>query len=554
MTFNQYKDAKTLFAAIETRFRGNEATKKTHLKQLYENFSATGTESLDLIFNRLQKLVSQLAVLDLEQIHKDDLEEMDLKWQLALLSMRANRFFQKTSKKITINGSDISGYDKSKVECFNSHKMGFFVRECRVPRNQENETRNQETTRQTVNVEDTSSKAMVAIDGAGFDWSYMADDEAPTNMAFMALSDSEVFTLRIDLSHTGLPEFAEPSVQRYGVKPIKVVTQKSSVKISAPVKENNGAPLIEDWEYNEKDDVESPPEKERKTVKPSVDKIEVEIPKQNDKPARRPVKYADMYRTKRPRELILSDKLSTASAKTLDNGEIELNATVVGHDKTITKASVRRHLKLADADGISTLPITEIFEQLALMGYVTNSDKLTFQKALFPTMLVTEQVSQGEGPTSPVGTQHTPTIIKSSRHLQNISITYRKTRTRTGRMDIKIPQSNVPLSAADDAITKEMHDGLGRATTTVSSLGAEQGSGKISKTQTKATPSGPSSLRTSSKGGPRCHFTMRDSPVQAMPQRLSSLPNELPLEEGNTSQSGKGSILLLELMAICTKL
>nr|GEZ80898.1 hypothetical protein [Tanacetum cinerariifolium] len=33
---------------------------------------------------------------------------------------------------------------------------------------------------------------MVAIDGAGFDWSYMADDEAPTNMAFMAFSDSEL--------------------------------------------------------------------------------------------------------------------------------------------------------------------------------------------------------------------------------------------------------------------------------------------------------------------------------------------------------------------------
>nr|GEY49695.1 ribonuclease H-like domain-containing protein [Tanacetum cinerariifolium] len=56
MTFNQYKDAKTLFAAIETRFGGNEATKKTQktlLKQLYENFSATSTDSLDLFFNRL---------------------------------------------------------------------------------------------------------------------------------------------------------------------------------------------------------------------------------------------------------------------------------------------------------------------------------------------------------------------------------------------------------------------------------------------------------------------------------------------------------------------
>nr|GEV60349.1 putative ribonuclease H-like domain-containing protein [Tanacetum cinerariifolium] len=58
----------------------------------------------------------------------------------------------------------------------------------------------------------------------------------------------------------------------------------------------------------------------------------------------------------------------TTSARTLDNGEIELNITVYGQDKTITEASVRRHLKLADADGISTLPTTESFEQLALMG------------------------------------------------------------------------------------------------------------------------------------------------------------------------------------------
>nr|GFB53572.1 hypothetical protein [Tanacetum cinerariifolium] len=78
----------------------------------------------------------------------------------------------------------------------------------------------------------------------------------------------------------------------------------------------------------------------------------------------------------------------TASARTLDNGEIELNATVGGQDKTITEASVQRHLKLADADGISTLPTTEIFEQLALMGcYVTDFDKNNFSKrSLFPTV------------------------------------------------------------------------------------------------------------------------------------------------------------------------
>nr|GEV00903.1 hypothetical protein [Tanacetum cinerariifolium] len=99
-----------------------------------------------------------------------------------------------------------------------------------------------------------------------------------------------------------------------------------------------------------------------------------------------------------------------------------------------------------------------------------------------------------------------------------------------------------------------MHDGLGRATTTTSSLAVEQGSGNISKTQTKATPYGPSSLRTCSEGIPGCHFTLGDSPVQDRPERLSNLPNEPPLGEGNTSRSEEGSMQYLELMEICTKL
>ncbi|GKA19622.1 hypothetical protein Tco_0699537, partial [Tanacetum coccineum] len=73
----------------------------------------------------------------------------------------------------------------------------------------------------------------------------------------------------------------------------------------------------------------------------------------------------------------------TATASTLDSGEIQITATIDGKVKIIIEASIRRHLKLEDSDGISTLPTTEIFEQLALMGYVSNSDKLTFQKGYF---------------------------------------------------------------------------------------------------------------------------------------------------------------------------
>ncbi|GKG46847.1 hypothetical protein Tco_0504044, partial [Tanacetum coccineum] len=60
---------------------------------------------------------SQVVHEDLEQIHEDDVEEIDLKWELALLSLKARKFYQRTGKKIIINGSDIAGYDKSKVEC-----------------------------------------------------------------------------------------------------------------------------------------------------------------------------------------------------------------------------------------------------------------------------------------------------------------------------------------------------------------------------------------------------------------------------------------------------
>ncbi|GJY83527.1 reverse transcriptase domain-containing protein [Tanacetum coccineum] len=74
LTFNQYADAQSMFIAIKARFGGNDATKKTQkalLKQQYENFNATSSESLDSIFNRLQKLVSRLAILGVDTSPED---------------------------------------------------------------------------------------------------------------------------------------------------------------------------------------------------------------------------------------------------------------------------------------------------------------------------------------------------------------------------------------------------------------------------------------------------------------------------------------------------
>ncbi|GJX23753.1 putative ribonuclease H-like domain-containing protein [Tanacetum coccineum] len=137
---------------------------------------------------------SNVLQQDLKKIHEDDLEAMDLKWQLSLLSVRAKKYYQRTGKKIFINANDIVGYDKSKVECYNYHKLGHFARECRAPRSKESQFRNQDNTRKQGNNEDKSSKAMLAIDGVGFDWSDMAEEQVQTNMALMAFSDFKVYT------------------------------------------------------------------------------------------------------------------------------------------------------------------------------------------------------------------------------------------------------------------------------------------------------------------------------------------------------------------------
>nr|GFA17774.1 hypothetical protein [Tanacetum cinerariifolium] len=93
----------------------------------------------------------------------------------ALLSMRADRFWKKTGKKISIQGSDVAGFDKSKVEYFNCHKIGHFARECRAPRSQDRGRR--DNYRQGSKVEEQALKALMEIGRVGWDWSYMANDE-----------------------------------------------------------------------------------------------------------------------------------------------------------------------------------------------------------------------------------------------------------------------------------------------------------------------------------------------------------------------------------------
>ncbi|GJU73119.1 copia protein, partial [Tanacetum coccineum] len=208
LKFNSYKDAKTLMQAIENKFGGNTTTKKTQknlLKHQYENFAASITEVIQKTYKRLQKLISQLEMHgevipqeeinqkflrslsqewtmhtimwrnkpeididtnsatravntaqdneDLQQINPGDLEEMDLRWNIAMLTMRARRFLKNIRRKLDMDNKERIRFDKSKVDCFNCHKRGHFVKECKAPRN--HDSRNREPTRGTIPVEET---------------------------------------------------------------------------------------------------------------------------------------------------------------------------------------------------------------------------------------------------------------------------------------------------------------------------------------------------------------------------------------------------------------
>nr|GFA40067.1 hypothetical protein [Tanacetum cinerariifolium] len=130
----------------------------------------------------------QLDNEDLKQIDVDDLEEMDLRWQMAI--MRARRFFQKQSKNLGANRPTSMGFDISKVECYNCHRKGHFARKCRSPKDLRRPGA-AEPHRRTVPVETSTSNALVSQcdDVGSYDWSYQAEEE-PANFTLMDFSSS----------------------------------------------------------------------------------------------------------------------------------------------------------------------------------------------------------------------------------------------------------------------------------------------------------------------------------------------------------------------------
>ncbi|GJW26695.1 uncharacterized mitochondrial protein-like protein [Tanacetum coccineum] len=224
----QYKDAKNLLEAVKKRFGGNAATKKTQrnlLKQQYENFIAPCSEMLDQTFDRLQKLVSRLELLDekllQEDVNQKLLRSLSPEWNthavvwmnkadLDIMSMddlynnlkvyepevkgmpgssssTQNIAFVNTGRKLTVKGNKTISFDKSKVECYHCHKRGHFARECRAPRNQNN--KNKESLKRSVPVEISTSTTLVSCDGLSrYDWSDQAEEGHNYALSFSSSS------------------------------------------------------------------------------------------------------------------------------------------------------------------------------------------------------------------------------------------------------------------------------------------------------------------------------------------------------------------------------
>nr|GEW74834.1 hypothetical protein [Tanacetum cinerariifolium] len=111
----------------------------------------------------------QLDNEDLKQIDADDLEEMDLRWQMVMLTMRARKFLQKTGRNLGVNGPTSMSFDMAKVEYYNCHRKRHFARVCRSPKDSRR-TAVTEPQRRSVPVETLTSNALVSqCDGTGLE-------------------------------------------------------------------------------------------------------------------------------------------------------------------------------------------------------------------------------------------------------------------------------------------------------------------------------------------------------------------------------------------------
>ncbi|GKA21028.1 hypothetical protein Tco_0701017 [Tanacetum coccineum] len=360
-------EEKDLHRRMMSKPRRNEykESQKALLKQQYENFNAISSESLDAIFNRLQKLVSRLLILGVdtspEDLNVKFLRSLPSEWDTHVVkrTIAVNNddknlaFLTTSSPSILACFSDATVYAFSSTQPLGSELVHEDLEQIHDDEFKRNGPKwNMALLWNEGQKAPRSKDTETGIQGSSSRQD-MAEMKIQANMGSLALQDSERLPCEkkcrptpLDCTYSVFEEFKQPEINGYGPrdsssKPTTVcdresnnskentddsltqqpksVTETSSVvstlkvdkewkekffhpannvRLEEPKKarENTDAPIIEDWVSDDEEEVESTPKVEKKiptaTKKESVNTV---------KPSRRTVRYAEMYRSQRPR-------------------------------------------------------------------------------------------------------------------------------------------------------------------------------------------------------------------------------------------------------------
>ncbi|GKA79637.1 ribonuclease H-like domain-containing protein [Tanacetum coccineum] len=343
LKFNSIKDAKLLMEAVEKRFEHGFC-----ILFINNNSSTNGVVSTAQAVNFANGVSAANTQVNAANI--DNLSDAII---CAFLASQPNSpQLAHEDLKLTINGNEFVRFDKSKVECYNCHKKGHFAKDCRAPRNQD--YKNKESKRRTVPMETSISIDLVSCDGLGGSNSKVSNnsnysksclktvktlksqydqlhkdfkklelmvlayksglesveeklevykanesiysediksvDNCKKGLGYNAVPlpyTGNFMLLTPDLSFTGLDEFVN--------KPV-VKNKKSDEEVSKVVRKSDDSLIIKDWVSDSEEENVSHTKTKKKTVKPSIAKIEFVKPKQQEKTARKTVKQVKKNR------------------------------------------------------------------------------------------------------------------------------------------------------------------------------------------------------------------------------------------------------------------
>ncbi|GJS71078.1 hypothetical protein Tco_0703919 [Tanacetum coccineum] len=258
----------------------------------------------------------------------------------------------------------------------------------------------------------------------------------------------------------------------------------------------------------------------------------------------------------------------SAEASTDDNGEVKINATIDGHSLSITEGSLRRHLKLADQNGITSILTTEIFEQLALMGYHTDSDKLTFQKGAFSPQwrflihnilhCLSSKKTDWEQFSSNIAAAIICLATNRKFNFSMMIFEHMVSNISSPHKFLMYPRSTKGFSSQEVALLPNMLDVTESSNSPPRSTSSPFPTPSPSPEPTPAhtlTPTQPSPTKPSpTQPSPTQPSPTQPSPTQPRTEYHLPTPYDLPIYAVHSHGSDEGSLKLQELMNLATKL